>query len=253
MPEPQTLREILDVVLKNLEEREKKAKDLEIEAQKIREEVEETRQKLVSSLGLESKEEKIVEGVEKIVTGVEGEETKNDSVEKDALHDMVLSTISELGKKGPFSFSDVIRHLELVLKINKDVRRRVHRTMNYQVRLKNLLSRKCGQHHVYEITPKKTVSKPSTLSNHILQAIHELEDVGSETTANAIHHQLVHAHGRTYDDLSRHKVECAIYYLANDRRLTYISKKIGRKNCYKLTGEGKETLKILSSSPNGRK
>lgn len=59
MIEPQTLREVLENELKNLEEKENKAKKLEAEAQKIKVEIERKQQKLFLALGLNSKEKVI--------------------------------------------------------------------------------------------------------------------------------------------------------------------------------------------------
>jgi hypothetical protein len=252
MAESQELRAILEKELKNLEEKEKRAKELEIEAQNIKAEVEAKRQKLLLALGLNSVEKKIQE------KGINA-----DIEQEPKLWDKVLSCVEKLSRDGPFTYYDVINSLKKLpagqrVRMTLRTKKRVRAMLAYLVTQKKLVSERQPTKNYYTYSrpaPKgkeirrRCLKNPKTLIMHILRAINELDEVGSETTANAIWHQLVSAHGRTYDDLGRKKVAGSVYYLLNGLKLIYVSKKTGRRNCYKINDEGKKVLKTLEAAP----
>lgn len=241
MPKPQTLREILEIELKNLEEKEKRANDLEIEAKKIKAEVEKKRQKLILALGLDTKEKKVA-----LPTPAP------------TLRDNVLSAVKELGGHGQFTFYDVIESLKKLpsayrVKINRQTRFSVRGILVHLVETKMLTSQRTGNHNTYTLqgedicisSPKAGFRGINTLTRRVFLAINELEKSGSKVTTGSIRNLLVDSGNYTYETLTRRSVGNKIFNLIK-RGLVVIKTKIkGLGTSYQYTEAGK---KLLESS-----
>ena len=249
MTNPQSLREILESQLKMLDEKELQANNLEEIARKLRAEVDEKKNSILSALGVE-------------------EDSKKKAQNAASLKDASEEAVSVLSRKGVFTSKDIYRHIRGCPAARqmrkKGIMMSLRSFLGRKTRAKKLAVNREVRPFAYSLptstatktdsagrTPKDSprkiwnLNKQDSLAMQILTAMLELENNGSMVTSSSIRNQLVEMELYTYDNLKRVAITNRITYLRSKRKLVSIKTKRGRETTYEFTEAGRKIVATL--------
>lgn len=161
----------------------------------------------------------------------------------------IKKVCENLPKKGIFTSHDVLRLVKKSMRIRdkKSAMLSIRSVLAFLVKKKAVFSRRKGNRNIYAFSPDALEAKtheeeassprviPDSMVLQTLCAMHELEKVGSKVTCRAILHQLVNAHGKSYEKIEKKSIQNAIDYLKRKRGFVFVSQKSGNTTAYQLT------------------
>lgn len=154
-----------------------------------------------------------------------------------------------LPKNSIFTSRDVLLLVKKSMRIRnqKSAMFSIRSVLSFLVKKKVIFSCRKGSRCIYafslqeleNVKKGKEASSPRVIPDSMvlqtLCAMHELEKVGSKVTCRAVLHQLVNAHGKSYEKIEKRSIQNAIDYLKRKRGFVFVSQKSGNTTAYQLT------------------